>query len=261
MADHYATLGVAKTATQDEIKKAFRKLASQHHPDKGGDTAKFQEIQAAYDTLGDEQKRAQYDTPTPQFGPGGFSFNFGQGSTQFNDIFSQMFGQGVNQPQRRHMRMTTWITLVEAAHGGSKHLALGTTSGQNAVEIEIPQGIEDGDAVQYSGVAPGGIDLVVQFRIHPHPVFRRQGLDLHRDIQVPLWDLLLGGDVEIDGLLDSRFSMRVPAKTTPGTVMRIRGQGVQNKNNQRGDLYVHLQVQMPQQIPAEIIAAIQQYRN
>ena len=83
MTDHYATLGVARTATQDEIKRAFRKLASQHHPDTGGNTAKFQEIQAAYDTLGDEAKRAEYNNPRPQFSgmPNGANFNM-------NDIFS-----------------------------------------------------------------------------------------------------------------------------------------------------------------------------
>jgi DnaJ-class molecular chaperone len=108
MSDHYATLGVSKTATPDEIKRAFRKLASQHHPDKGGDTQKFQEIQAAYDTLGDAVKRADYDNPRPQFSgmPGGAHFNM-------NDIFSSMFGgQSPFAQQRRtqsHTRMTLWI--------------------------------------------------------------------------------------------------------------------------------------------------------
>jgi curved DNA-binding protein len=259
MTDHYAALGVAKTASQDEIKKAFRKLASLHHPDKGGDTAKFQEIQAAYDTLGDATKRQQYDNPASQFGnfgPGGFGFNFNNGP-QFNDIFGQMFGQ----PRQSHLRMTAWITLVESVKGGAKQVALGSSHGQQAVQIEIPKGIEDGDSVQYSGIAPGGQDLIVQYRIHPHPVFRRQGLDLHRDLNVPLWDLVIGGDIEVDGLLDSRFSMRIPARTNPGTVMRVRGQGTQDRNGQSGDLYVHVAVKMPELISPELIAAIQQHRD
>ena len=125
MTDHYATLGVAKDASQDEIKKAFRKLASQHHPDKGGDTVKFQEIQAAYDVLGDPEKRRQYDNPSPGWvgsgQPGGFSFNFGTGP-QFNaDFFNQMFGQGFGQPQRQsHVRMTVWINLEEVARGACR---------------------------------------------------------------------------------------------------------------------------------------------
>jgi DnaJ-class molecular chaperone len=157
--------------------------------------------------------------------------------------------------------MTAWITLVESVKGGAKQVALGSSHGQQAVQIEIPKGIEDGDSVQYSGIAPGGQDLIVQYRIHPHPVFRRQGLDLHRDLNVPLWDLVIGGDIEVDGLLDSRFSMRIPARTNPGTVMRVRGQGTQDRNGQSGDLYVHVAVKMPELISPELIAAIQQHRD
>ena len=150
MPDHYATLGVARTATVDEIKKAFRKLASQHHPDKGGDTKKFQEIQAAYDTLGDSAKRQQYDNPAPQFAgmPGGAQFNMG-------DIFSQMFGGGMGHgfqgqhPRRNHMRMSLWITLKDVATGGHRQVAVGSTQGQSTIEIDIPLGINDGDMVQY----------------------------------------------------------------------------------------------------------------
>jgi molecular chaperone DnaJ len=142
MSDHYATLGVAKTATPDEIKRAFRKLASQHHPDKGGDTAKFQSIQAAYDTLGDAVKRAEYDNPRPQYSgmPGGAQFNM-------NDIFSSMFGgQSPFGPQRRqqsHTRMTLWIRLSDVAQGGTRPVAVGTPQGQSTIEVEIPLGIND----------------------------------------------------------------------------------------------------------------------
>ena len=161
MSDHYATLGVAKTATPDEIKRAFRRLASQHHPDKGGNTQKFQEIQAAYDTLGDAAKRADYDNPRPQVSgmPGGAHFNM-------NDIFSSMFGgQSPFGQQRRtqsHTRMTLWIRLTDVAQGGTRPVAVGTPQGQSTIEVEIPLGINDGDNVQYQGLAPGGGDLVIQ---------------------------------------------------------------------------------------------------
>jgi molecular chaperone DnaJ len=130
MTDYYAALGVTKTATSDEIKKAFRKLASQHHPDKGGDTQKFQAIQQAYAVLGDEQKRAEYDNPRPQFSGG---FHGHPGGVNINDIFGQMFGQQFAQqhqhPRRGHVRMTLWISLLDVATGGRRTVSLGTQSG------------------------------------------------------------------------------------------------------------------------------------
>lgn len=261
MTDHYATLGVAKTASQDEIKKAFRKLASQHHPDKGGDTAKFQEIQAAYDTLGDETKRAAYDNPAPQFS--GFN-GFGQGGTQFNmnDIFSQMFGGGSpfgHQQRRNHVRMTVWINLVDTVRGGSKTMAVSTSQGSTTIEIEIPKGIEDGDNVQYNGVAPGGMDLVVQFRIHPDSRYRREGPNLFTDKRVSIWTLITGGEIEIENILGTTFELKIPPRTQPNTTMRIRGQGVGSRTGS-GDLLVKLHAEIPANISPELIAAIEQHQ-
>lgn len=259
MTDYYATLGVAKTATADEIKKAFRKLASQHHPDKGGDTAKFQEIQAAYDTLGDPAKRTAYDNPQPQFG-GGPQFNM-------NDIFSQMFGgqMGGNpfgpRPQRNHVRMTVWIHLIDAARGGSKTMAVGTSQGSTTIEIEIPKGIEDGDNVQYNGVAPGGMDLVVQFRIHPDHRWQREGMTLHIKQKISIWTLILGGEIEIQNILGDSLAMRIPPRTQPGTTMRVRNQGMRDRNGGAGDLMVHIQAQIPESIPPELISAIEQHQH
>lgn len=262
--DHYSTLGVNRDASQDEIKRAFRKLASQHHPDKGGDTQRFQEIQGAYDVLGDPEKRRAYDNPSPfGSGPGGFGFNFGGGpGPQFNqDFFNTMFGQGWAQPQRRsHVRMSVWVTLEEVARSTHKMLAINTPQGTNTVEVVIPQGIQDGDAVQYSGVAPGGHDLVVQFRINPHPRFQRHGADLHMTQMISIWDLITGSSIEIEGLTGNRFVMRIPTGTQPGVQMRVREQGMPNGHGAVGDLYVKLQAQIPRNIAPEILAAIQQYR-
>lgn len=262
MTDYYAALGVARTATQDEIKKAFRKLASQHHPDKGGDTAKFQEIQAAYDTLGDPAKRAEYDNPRPQFG--GFS---GGPGAQFNmnDIFSQMFSGGMGgnpfgqRPQRNHVRMTIWVQLVDVVRGGSKTVAVSTSQGSTTVEIEIPRGIEDGDNVQYTGIAPGGMDLIVQFRVHPDQRFHREGPTLRTDKHVSIWTLILGGEVEIDTILGTTLAVKIPSRTQPGTIMRIRNQGV-NSRNGSGDLLIKIHAQIPNDISPELIAAIEQHR-
>jgi curved DNA-binding protein len=262
MTDHYQTLGIPRTATADEIKRAYRRLASQHHPDKGGNTEKFQQIEEAYRTLSDTEKRAQYDNPNPFFGqnPGG---GWQQAGAHFdmNDIFA-MFGQGMRQQGRRnHVRMTAWVTLAEVVAGVSKTVNVGTSLGSSTVQIGVPKGIEDGDNVQYSGVAPGGMDLVVQFRIHPDRQWRRDRLNLYTDQRISVWDLILGTDLEVATINGATIVMRVPPRTQPGTTMRVRGHGITNQQGQTGDCFVRLQAELPDKISPEIVAAIQQHRS
>ena len=261
MTDYYAALGVPKTATADDIKRAFRRLASQHHPDKGGDTQKFQAIQQAYATLSDDQKRAEYDNPRPQFS----GFQGHPGGVNINDIFGQMFGQQFGQqhqhPRRSHVRMTLWISLLDVATGGKRTVSLGTQAGVSAVEIEIPLGINDGDNVQYEGIGPGGSDLVVQFKITPDRTWQRDGLNLAQEVRIDIWDLILGGDLTIDTLTGKTLSTRVPARTQPGTVLRLKSQGLRDRAGQTGDIMVRVQAQIPENIPSEIIDAIQKHQE
>ena len=146
MNDYYGTLGIPKTATPDEIKTAYRRLASKNHPDKGGDTATFQNIQVAYDTLSDPTRRAAYDNPRQQHIPPGFG-NAGQ--FDFDSIFT-MFGQRPQQQRTRQDRMALWITLADVATAGKKTVGVGTNNGTATLEIEIPPGINDGDNVHYA---------------------------------------------------------------------------------------------------------------
>jgi DnaJ-class molecular chaperone len=261
MTDYYAALGVPKTATADEIKRAFRKLASQHHPDKGGDTQKFQAIQQAYATLGDDQKRVEYDNPRPQFS----EFQGHPGSVNINDIFGQMFGQQFAQqhqrPRRSHVRMTLWITLLDVATGGRRTVSLGTQSSVSAVEIEIPLGINDGDNVQYEGIGPGGSDLVVNYRISPDRTWIRNGLDLTMEVRLSIWHLILGGELNIDTLNNKTLNARVPEHTQPGTSLRLRAQGLQDRNGNTGDIFVKLQAQIPDNIAPEILDAIRNHQE
>ena len=261
MTDYYAALGVPKTATADDIKRAFRRLASQHHPDKGGDTKKFQTIQEAYATLGDEQKRAEYDNPRPQFA----GFHSQPGGVNINDIFGQMFGQQFAQqhqhPRRSHVRMTLWITLLDVATGGRRTVSLGTHAGVSAVEIDIPLGINDGDNVQYEGIGPGGSDLVVQFRVSPDRTWQRDGLNLTQEVKIDIWNLILGGELTIDTLTGKTLSTQVPARTQPGTVLRLKAQGLRDRAGRTGDIMVRVQAQIPENIPPEIIDAIQKHQE
>jgi curved DNA-binding protein len=257
MTDHYAALGVPRTATAAEIKQAFRKLASQHHPDKGGDTAKFQAIQAAYAVLGDEQKRSEYNNPQPQFG------GFGAGHPQFNDIFAQMFGGqfGQQHPRRNHVRMTLYISLLDVAQGGKKAVAVGTSQGQSTVEIEVPLGLNDGDNIQYGGLAPGGQDLVITFRIHPDSSWRRDGLNLTVEHSVSVWDLIMGAEITVKNILGHSLTVKVPPRCQPSAVLRLRGQGLKDRRGAQGDQFVKLNAQIPATLAPELIEAIEKYRE
>jgi len=260
MTDYYAALGVPRTATADDIKKAFRRLASQHHPDRGGDTQKFQTIQEAYATLGDEQKRAEYNNPRPQFG--GFSgFHGHPGGVNINDIFGQMFGHGFAQQRRSHVRMTLWITLLDVATGGRRTVSLGTQSGVSAVEIDIPLGINDGDNVQYEGIGPGGSDLVVNFRVSPDRNWRRDGLNLTMEVRLDIWSLILGGNLTIDTLAGRTLTVTVPERTQPGTSLRLRDQGLRDRAGHVGDILVLVQAQIPTNIAPEILDAIRNHQD
>ena len=254
MQNPYQTLGVERTATADEIKRAYRKLASQHHPDRGGDTKTFQEIQAAYDILGDAQKRSAYENPRHQFeGMGGQAFNF--------DSIFNVFGARFNHPQQQrqqHQRavMSLWITLQDVARGGPKTISVGTHQGTMTVEIEIPAGMDDGTIVQYPGVGPGGMDLIITFRIHPNPRWERQAHNLITDQPIDVWNLILGCSVNVQDILGNSLSLTIPPGTQPNTLMRLRGRGLQNRSGQSGDLLIRVQAQIPKDIPEDLIDMI-----
>jgi len=258
---YYDILGVDRDATPDTIKRAYRKLASQHHPDKGGDKAKFQEIQSAYDTLSDPAKRQQYDNPA--YGaPPGFGFRPGN-SFDFDSIFN-MFGaqfQHPHQQRNQQARMSLWITLRDVAVGGHRTISVGTQQGTHAVDIEIPLGINDGDTVQYSNVGPGGMDLLITYRIHPDARFQRQDLNLHCEQTVSVWDMILGGETTIKDIQGQELSLTVPPRTQPGTKFRLRGRGLKSRNGGSGDILIKLQAHIPESISDELLNLIQQDRN
>ena len=250
MTDYYSTLGVARTASADEIKKAYRKLASQHHPDKGGDTKKFQEIQAAYETLGDETKRAGYNHP--QMPAGGFHQNF-----NFNEIFN-MFGATFQHPQQReHARMTLWIRIQDVANPGSRTVTMGTQTGTHNIEITIPNGIEDGDNVQFARLGPGGQDLVITFRIHPDRAWQRTGNNVVTEHSTSIWKLIAGGTMIMTDIRGNRIELSIPPRTQPNSLLRARGRGLPDRNGNIGDMMVRVQAEIPTKISEELLAAIQ----
>lgn len=264
MKSHYDTLGVNRDAAPEDIKKAYRKLASLYHPDKeGGSKIKFQEVEEAYRTLSDPQKRQQYDNPNPfggqGFGPqaGGFDFQ-----TIF-DIFGTRFQHGGHpqQPRQQQARMTLWITLQDVAQGGNKQVSVGTHQGTSTIEIEIPLGIDDGDTVHYSKIGPGGIDLLITYRIHPNPKWQRNGTNLIVNQDISVWDLITGNEITIKDILGNTLSLTIPPMTEPGTMFRLRGRGLAQRQGGSGDLIVRAQAQLPKTIDSELLALIEKNKS
>lgn len=263
--DHYSTLGVAKNATPDEIKKAYRKLASQHHPDKGGDTATFQKIQSAYDTLADPTKRQQYDNPMPQgfhhgppqgFGPGGLP-------PGFEHIFGQMFGAGGNpfdpfgnqrnqRPQSQVLRTVLNITLEQAFFGEEMAVKLQTPTNIHGVKINVPKGVQNGTQLRIDN-AIDNASLLVEFRIAPHLKFDRQGNDLISNHPISVLDLIVGTNFEFTTLSGKVLSVTVKPKTQPYMQLKLSGQGMPILNtNACGDQIILIKPFIPDTIDEEI---------
>lgn len=280
---HYQTLGVSETATPEEIKKAYRKLASQHHPDKGGDTKQFQEIQTAYDIVSNEQKRAQYDNDRRG---GGFRFTvngqdvngFDQMGPDFENMFRQFgfgapnFGQGFSQHQPRRnkdLRVNIPVTLASTLAEQKKTVSVQTTNGQReTVEVIIPRGITHDTQIKYPGLGDNFFsslargDLYVHVTIIQQPPFTSSGLDLHTNIEINCLDAITGGETEVVGLDDSRFSVVIPQGTQPGTTLRIKGQGLWQLNSStRGNLLVKIHVTVPVNLSTAQLNLINQIKN
>jgi curved DNA-binding protein len=272
---HYDTLGVAKTATPDEIKRAYRKLASQHHPDKGGDTAKFQEIEAAYRVLSDPGQRQQYDTPQPQ----GMHFNFTGHDVppEVKDIFNNFgfnFGGGqpfgFNQQRRnRDLKIEIAVDLVSTLNNQTKTVSVQTTNGlRETIEVNIPRGVTNGATIKYAGLGdnlfntiPRG-DLYVQININNHPDFVVHGIDLYVKINISCFIAIVGGDVDIKTLDGRVLSLTIPQGTQPGVKFRIAGEGLYHLNStNKGNLYAELNIVIPQNLTLEQLEIVRSLIN
>lgn len=241
--DYYSRLGVNKQASPDEIKKAYKKLAMQHHPDRGGDQQTFQEINEAYDTLKDPVKRQQYDQPQPQFN---------QHPNGFEDIFANMFGAR-RQAKNADVKVRITISLEEVMTGKDVIASYNLRNGQQTdASIRIHPGVHDGEVIRYRGLGdntfyqlPRG-DLLVQVRVLAHRRFTRDGPHLYTNIDVNIFDLILGTEMIIDKLTRGPINVKIPKGTDPGTVLSIAGYGFPDMQRGRpGNLYVKIKAKTP----------------
>lgn len=283
--DYYKTLNIDKSASQDAVKKAFRKLAHEHHPDKqGGNDAKFKEASEAYSVLGDEKKRAQYD----QFGSntggmgggtggaggfnpndfGGFDFSGFQGgfngqNVEFDlgDIFSTFFGGG-RARKGKSVRVDVDLTFKESIFGVDKEVRAG---GNSKLIIKIPQGVESGNTLRVTGRGepleggqPG--DLHVHIFVTPDPRFKKQGMNIITDAKIPLSLSLLGGE-HVIATLDGEMTLKIPDRVANGEILRVKGKGVPDERGRRGDLYVRIVVDLSKKLSREARALIEDLKK
>lgn len=263
MANAYETLGVPKGASDEDIKRAYRKLAAKHHPDRGGDTAKFQEIQGAYETLSDPQKRAQHDNPFQHHqGPNGSHFEFHFGGAGPEDIFAQFFNQGFGghpfqrQAQSRRnkdLRINLQVSLSETLQDQRKSVSVQTTKGERfTVDVNIPRGVGNGTTIKYSQMGDNFFDsltrgdLYVIINIIADQRFELHGLNLVSNLEINSIEAMTGCDKIIQGVDGREFSIKIPKACQYGTKFGLQGQGLYQMNtNVRGDLIVNVTVTTP----------------
>ena len=279
--DFYAILGVDKKAASDEIKKKYRSLARELHPDKTkGDDAleeKFKAVSEAYDILSDSKKRAEYDEARSLFERGGlrapmggqgqggdFSDLFGGGSP--NDIFANLFGGGgVRRGPRKGQDLQTEATIKfkEAIIGTTLGLKLPSDDGKTqTITARVPAGVNDGTKIRVKGKgAPGEAgpgDLFILLHVKPHPIFSRKGENLLLTLPVTFVEATLGADIKVPTLDGEEVTVRLAPGTPNGRTLRVKGRGIK-KGSVSGDLLATIEVQVPQKIEGEASEALKKF--
>lgn len=279
--DYYKILGVERNASEDDIRKAYRKLAMQYHPDRNPNDKqaeeRFKEINEAYQVLSDTQKRTHYDRlgsdysnwqrrgapgdfNWDQYGgfPGGVRVEYGDiddlfgGAGGFSDFFRTIFGRGTEdagtgtrtrtRQQPQGYQQELEITLDEAYNGTTRVLQ----SDGKQKQVRIPAGVRTGSKVRVAGAGPNGLDLYLIVDVKDDPRFERRGNDLHTSATVNVFIAILGGEAEVE-TVSGKIKLNIPAGTQPEQVFRLAGRGMPSVKNasEKGDLYVRLKVQIP----------------
>ena len=271
--DYYEVLGISKGASEDEIKKAYRKTAKKYHPDLHPDDpvaeAKFKECNEAYEVLGDPQKKARYDQfgfagVDPNYGAGqggygGGGFGFDGGDIDLGDIFSSIFGGVVNVQQRTAFGVMNSQHTCSRCGGRGKIVddpckkcgGKGKVRAARQIEINIPAGIDNGQVVTVRGNGDAGMnggpagDLHIEVRIKKHKDFTRDGYNVWYNKHVSITEATLGAELQVP-TLDGNVKYNMPAGTQPGAVFKLKGKGIQRLNSVgKGDEYVQIIVDIP----------------
>ena len=282
MADPYSTLGVAKTASEAEIKSAYRKLAKELHPDRNKDNPKaaerFSDVTKAYDLLSDKAKRAQFDrgeidadgNPAMPFGYGGGGFRgdprggqggfagFGGEGADFGDIFEGLFGgrgggspfggfggRSAPPPKGANVAYRLSVSFVDAATQAMQRITL---ADGKTIDLKLPAGVETGTQMRLAGKGqpgPGGNgDGIVTITVKDHPFFERDGAHIRLDLPITLGEAVKGAKVKVP-TVDGPVMLSIPPGSSSGRVMRLKGKGFSQKGGGRGDQLVRLMIDLP----------------
>jgi len=268
--DYYGTLGVSRNATPEEIKKAYRKQAMKHHPDRNnGDDTKFKQVQTAYDVLSDPQKKQMFDMgadPNQQqggFQRGPFEFHFGD---PFHD-----FGFGFQNQTRKNKTINVGIeiTLEDVLRGKDINAEIIMPDGKKKiVNVNIPPGIEHGQSIRYQGMGDQSIkqlppgDLMLDIIVLPHNRFVRKGSNIETQVTIDAFTAMVGGTTDIKTLQGKNLNITLPKGIQPDTVLSCKNEGLPDMRTRKtGNLHVKIKVQIPKNLSAEHIEKIKEIKN
>ena len=257
--DYYKTLGVNKAASQDDIKRAYRKLAMQNHPDRtGGDDTKFKEINEAYDTLKDPAKRKDYDNPQPK------QQQYQYNTNNMNDMFNSFFGQRRRMMRNKDVSLNIKVELKDVLTGKDVIGRYKLSTGQEEIAtIRVPPGIDSNITMRYQGLGDNAIagiprgDLLIRVIVKNHRNWERDRLHLRTRCAINVLELILGTEVVVDRLDGGPLYVKIPPGTNPGTILSIPGYGLPDINTgKRGNIYLEVKGITPKIEDKEILEKV-----
>ncbi|OEF08675.1 DnaJ C-terminal domain-containing protein [Vibrio genomosp. F10] len=298
--DYYTVLGISREASKKEIKKAYKKLAVKYHPDKNQENInteeRFKEVKEAYEVLSDEEKRKQYD----QFGhaafsndnnghqrPGGnqaqhsthgFEDVFGGAFRQhsphsgyeefggFDDLFSHARRQQTRPQKGQDLEFVLTVDFADTINGAKKMVELTINGVQKKINVKIPAGIKEGEKIRFAGKGGAGLnggslgDILITIKSRPHPSLRRDGDDLHCSVHISMTTAALGGKTDVH-VLERRYKLKIPAGTQGGSILKMKGKGVVNRNGNIGNLLVTIKVDTPTNLTESQKDLLEQFRT